>query len=551
MKRELLLWAKHCFEREFSRAEGNSIVAILYVEKRYLLSPKLVTLSVTTALYLGASMAWAAPSPEAVGGAEFVKNLTALISTEYIYKTPSEKLFGGAVTGLNAALKEKKLPPMKLTPVSAKGDFEKASKQFTNDFYLVAEKHPALLKDQYLQVAAIRGMLKTLDDPYTVYMNPDEFGSLKEAMNGGNFGGLGIYIELDKANNGALTVIEPMADTPAMRGGLRSRDVILKIDDTPTTNTTLPAAQNLLRGEVGSKVKLHIQRADVAPFWVELVRDRIRVSSVSHKVIEDNGVKVGYLKLKVFGERTNTELEDALRETSKEGAQAFILDLRNNGGGYINAAVDVCSKFLDTGSRVVSVQERGQDENFYFSHPNLHSQRPLVMLVNEFSASASEITAGAMKDLNRAKLVGNKTFGKGSVQKIFPLPNNSAMKVTTAHYHTPSGTDINKLGIEPDVKVAMPIQKVGTDEDEQLKKALELAVGEVKEKDSLSQKSEPLQVASVEDELRILDEHKSQGYTVTKRQLVRDKDNLYEDITLEKAGNSRTLRLELSPYLMR
>ena len=173
------------------------------------------------------------------------------------------------------------------------------------------------------------------------------------------------------------------------------------------------------------------------------------------------------------------------------------------------------------------------------------------MLVNEFSASASEITAGAMKDLNRAKLVGNKTFGKGSVQKIFPLPNNSAMKVTTAHYHTPSGTDINKLGIEPDVKVAMPIQKVGTDEDEQLKKALELAVGEVKEKDSLSQKSEPLQVASVEDELRILDEHKSQGYTVTKRQLVRDKDNLYEDITLEKAGNSRTLRLELSPYLMR
>lgn len=173
------------------------------------------------------------------------------------------------------------------------------------------------------------------------------------------------------------------------------------------------------------------------------------------------------------------------------------------------------------------------------------------MLVNEFSASASEITAGAMKDLNRAKLVGNKTYGKGSVQKIFPLANNSAMKVTTAHYHTPSGKDINKLGIEPDIKVAMPIQKVGTDEDEQLKKALELAVTEVKENGSTSQMSENLLVASIEDELRILAEQKSQGYTIIRRQLVRDKDNLYEDITLEKAGDSRTLRLELSPYIMR
>lgn len=516
-----------------------------------LLTPRLASLTLTSALILSSSMAWAAPTAEAVGGAQFVRDLTALIASEYIYKTPAEKLFGGAVNGLNQALKQKKLPPMKLPPVSAKGDFDKASKQFAQDFYLVAEKHPALLKDQFLQVEAVKGMIKTLDDPYTVYMSPDEFSSLREAMNGGNFGGLGIYIELDKSNQNALTVIEPMADTPAMRGGIRSRDIILQIDDTSTVNTTLPAAQNLLRGEVGSKVRLLVKRAEVQPFWVELIRDRIRVSSVTPTIVEEQGIKIAHLKLKVFGERTNRELEDALRETSRQGAQAVVLDLRNNGGGYINAAVDVCSKFLDTGSRVVSVQERGQAEMAYLSHPNLHGRMPLVVLVNEFSASASEITAGAMKDLNRARLVGNKTYGKGSVQKIFPLPNQSAMKITTAHYHTPSGKDINKLGIEPDVKVSMAIQKVGTEEDQQLKKSLEIAAEEVQQLQAASPPGSDLRVASVEDELKILDAQKSEGFVVVKRQFLREQNRLFEEITLNKDGEVRTLKLELSPLLSR
>lgn len=193
---------------------------------------KYVAFTLTTALFLSHSVL-AAPSPDAVGGAEFVKNLTALISSEYIYKTPSEKLFDGAVDGLNSAVKAKKLPALKLEKIHSKGDFEKAAKEFTADFYKVAAKHPKLLSDEYLQVAAVRGMLKTLDDPYTVYMDKKEFQSLKEAMNGTIFGGLGIYIELDKKNNNALTIIEPMADTPAMRGGLRSRDVIIR-------STTLP-----------------------------------------------------------------------------------------------------------------------------------------------------------------------------------------------------------------------------------------------------------------------------------------------------------------------
>ena len=504
-------------------------------------------MALTTAFFLSQSVL-AAPTPEAVGGAEFVKNLTALISSEYIYKMPSETLFEGAVEGLNSAIKQKKLPALKLAKIHSKGDFEKAAKEFTRDFYQVAAKHPKLLEDEFLQVHAVKGMLKTLDDPYTVYMNPKEFNSLKEAMNGSIFGGLGIYIELDKSNNNALTVVEPMADTPAMRGGLRARDVIVQIDDTPTVTTTIPQAQVLLRGKIGSKVTLMIKRADVKdPFPVELVRDQIRVSSVASKLVEDAGVKVGYIKLKVFGENTNNEMESAIRTLEGEGAQGYILDLRNNGGGYINAAVDVCSKFLNTGSRVVTVKERDQDEVNYPSHPNLHTLRPLVMLVNEYSASASEITAGAMQDLSRAKLVGNKTFGKGSVQKIFPLTEGSAMKVTTAHYHTPKGKDIHKKGIEPDIKVVMPIQKVGTAEDEQFQTAIQTLVGEVKAL-PVETASGPMVVASVEDELKILDDQKAQGYSVVKREFVREQERLFEDITLEKSGDSRKLRLEL-PYL--
>lgn len=511
------------------------------------LASRFVAMSLTTAFFVCGSV-FATPTPEAVGGAEFVKNLTAVISSEYIYKTPAEKLFGGAVDGLNQAIKQKKMAPVKLEKIRSRGDFEKAAKEFTQDFYKVAAKHPKLLEDQYLQVAAVRGMLKTLDDPYTVYMDEKEFKSLKEAMNGAIFGGLGIYIELDKKNNNALTIIEPMADTPASRGGIRARDIILQIDETSTVNTTIPQAQVLLRGEIGSKVKLLIKRVDVAePFWVELTRDRIRVSSVSSKLVDNEGVKVGYIKLKVFGENTNNEMESAIRELEGNGAQGFILDLRNNGGGYINAAVDVCSKFLATGSRVVTVQERGQEEMNYPSHPNLHALRPLVMLVNEYSASASEITAGAMQDLARAKLVGNKTFGKGSVQKIFPLSEGSAMKVTTAHYHTPKGKDIHKKGIEPDIKIAMPIQKLGTEDDEQYKAALQTLVAEVKAL-PVATAPGPMVVASVEDELRILEEQKAQGYSVVKREFVREQERLFEDITLEKPGDSRKLRLEL-PYL--
>ncbi|CAM9886118.1 unnamed protein product, partial [Phaeothamnion confervicola] len=475
--------------------------------------------------------------PEARANADLVRSLESLVSNEFIYKTPGVKLFNGATAGIREALVAKKKPmiALKMAPLTA--DTDAAASVFTKDYYAVAEKYPDLLKDNFLQGAAIKGMLKVLDDQYTVYMNPAEYGSLKEAMNGGNFGGLGIYIELDKKNNDALTVVEPIEDTPASRGGILPRDVIIAIDGHDTTKVTIDGAQKYLRGEVGSPVKLTIRReGKPEPVVITLNRDRIRVSSVKHKMVEENGVKVGYVSLKIFGDFTNQEMEAALRDCEKQGAQALVFDLRNNGGGYITAAVDVCSKFLPTGSKVVSVEERGEGVATYESHPNLHKHLPLVLLVNEYSASASEITAGAMKDTQRAKLIGVKTFGKGSVQKIFPLPDGSALKVTTAHYHTPSGRDINKIGIEPDIKVEMPIQKLGSTDDMQYKSALQEVVKEVKdgpaEATSQTGTDNSVRLASINDEIEALDAQRAQGFEVTRRKMVREADSLFEDVTL-------------------
>ena len=504
-------------------------------------------------LGLSATVCWAVPPPEARANADLIRSLQSLVSNEFIYKNPGSKLYNGATSGVREALisKKKAMVPLKMAPATS--DTEEAAATFTKDYYTVAEKYPDLLKDNFLQSAAIKGMLKVLDDQYTVYLSPEEYRSLKEAMNGGNFGGLGIYIELDKKNHDALTVVEPIEDTPASRGGILPRDVIVAIDDKDTTKISIEGAQKLLRGAVGSPVKITVKRQGSAePVVFRLERDRIRVSSVKGKLVEQDGVKVGYVSLKIFGDFTNQELEAALRDVEKRGGQAIIFDLRNNGGGYISAAVDVCSKFLPTGSRVVSVEERGEGLATYDSHPNLHKLLPLVLLVNEYSASASEITAGAMKDTRRAKLVGVKTFGKGSVQKIFPLPDGSALKVTTAHYHTPSGKDINKVGIEPDIKVEMPVQKLGGPDDLQYKSALTEVVHQVKEgpaQTSRASMDNTVRLASIKDEIQALEAERLQGFEVYRRKMVREADELYEDVTLRKGETEKTLRFNLSEFL--
>lgn len=524
------------------------------------LSPTCKALSVSFMtwglLVVGANSTWAAPPPEAASSIELIKNLEALVGNEFIYKTPSSKLYSGATQGLKDAIKAKKKAPLNLKPVTTALDSKVAEATFVADFNLVAQKYPDLLKDGYLRSEAIKGMLKVLDDAYTVYMSKAEYEGLKEAMNGGNFGGVGIYIDIDKTNNNALTVSEPIEDTPASRAGILPRDVIIAIDGKDATKITIEGAQQLLRGAVGSPVVLTIKRQGVEePVICKMNRDRIHVNSVRHKIVEKDGHKIGYLSLKSFGDRASEEMEGALRDLERKGAQAIVFDLRNNGGGYITAAVDACSKFMKTGNRVVSVEERGEGLATYDSHPNLHPQLPLVLLVNQYSASASEITAGAMQDTKRGKLVGVKTFGKGSVQKIYPLPDGSALKVTTAHYLTPAGKDINKLGIEPDIKVEMPVQKLGSKEDTQYLAAIDELARQIKEQGSsypsqtLTTTAVGVLVSSPAQQLQLIEAELNQGFEIVGRKIGRESDALVEIVNLKRGTEEKALRFDLSNYL--
>lgn len=319
--------------------------------------------------------------------------------------------------------------------------------------------------------SAITGLIDSLNDPYTVYFDEDEYERFNSSLKGGNFYGIGVLIELDKNNENQLTVVEPMKNTPAERAGIKKGDIVVKIDSISTKGLSIDEAIDLLRGPRGSVVHLFIKRKNLdALLDVEIVRDKIHVSSVESTMTED---KIGYIKLSVFGEDTNKELEETLKEMEKSGAKGYILDLRNNGGGYVVAALDVCSKFMPPNSVVVYIKSR-REENAYNTYGSVHKTVPLAVLVNESSASASEITAGALQASKRAVIVGVKTFGKGKVQTIYELDRGGgAIKITTAYYMTPDRKNIDKKGLEPDIKVEMDAGKVGEKEDIQLKKAEE------------------------------------------------------------------------------
>jgi carboxyl-terminal processing protease len=433
---------------------------------------KFFLLIVLTALIAGGFIFY---HHEAVAQEEGNGNLLEIFSIsyhrllqEYLQPLKPNELILGAVKGMNVALAKAKIPYTVKAPALSQ-DSEVDLQAFTQLFQETTQHLGNKISTDKLMTAALNGMFEATGDPYTVYMTPHEFQALTEQMRGGDFGGIGIYIELEKGTK-QLMVLEPIEDTPAWKAGLRAGDYILSIDGKSTKGITLDEAQQKIRGPIGTRVVLTIRHKGSSQIQtLTITRALIHVKSVTSKLIDGD---IGYFRLHLFGEFTGDELEKAMDKLQAEGAKAYILDLRNNGGGYIDAAKEVCSKFLPRNSVIVWLKDRNGNTQTEYADGSEHPDYPMVVLVNEFSASASEIAAGALQDYKRAIIVGTRTFGKGSVQTISPLPNGGAVKITIAHYHTPNGADINKKGIIPNVIVPMQGTAFLTSKDLQLKKAV-------------------------------------------------------------------------------
>ncbi|WP_280547172.1 MULTISPECIES: S41 family peptidase [unclassified Halomonas] len=319
---------------------------------------------------------------------------------------------------------------------------------FAEVFERIKRGYVEEVEDAELLRNAMRGMLSELD-PHSTYLDSEEFESLRESTQG-EFGGVGIEVGME---DGQLTVITPIDDTPASRAGLQSRDKILRIDDTPTDRLSLQEAVNLMRGDPGTEIRLTILRqGESAPLEVTLTREVIRTESVKSELLE---ASYGYLRVSQFQTRTGAQVGSAIRRLERDGPlKGLVLDLRNNPGGVLQAAVDVADAFLDEGL-IVYTEGRLPDSAMRFSagRETAAAEVPLVILINGGSASAAEIVAGALQDQRRGVVMGTESFGKGSVQQIMPLGNGEGLKLTTALYFTPDGRSIQAQGIEPDVEV--------------------------------------------------------------------------------------------------
>ena len=316
---------------------------------------------------------------------------------------------------------------------------------------------------------AIRDMLSNLDDPYTRFLDPKEFNQMRIDTSG-ELTGVGIQIAKDKESD-SIIIISPIEGTPAYEAGIKARDKILSIDNVSTKGLNIEDAVKLIRGRRGTKVKLEILRNGNS-FYKSLLRERIEIKSVTSKINETkDGLLIGYVRLKQFNANASREMKDILKDLEIKKVSGYVLDLRSNPGGLLESSIDISRQFIDKGIIVSTLSKDGLRETKRGNGKAL-TKKPLIVLVNEGSASASEIVSGAIRDNNRGKLVGKKTFGKGLVQSMRTLVDGSGLTVTVAKYLTPNGTDINKFGITPDIEVKMnsnPIlqREIGTKRDRQ------------------------------------------------------------------------------------
>ncbi|QXP86094.1 S41 family peptidase [Methylococcus sp. Mc7] len=337
----------------------------------------------------------------------------------------------------------------KQTPAGAVNIPFEGLKTFSEVYGRIQQDYVEPVPDDKLLEDAIRGMLSGLD-PHSTYLDQEQYNELKVGTTG-QFGGLGIEVGME---NGFVKVIAPIDDTPAFHAGIKAGDLIIRLDDKPVKGMSLNDAVKMMRGEPGSPIVLTVVREGVEqPLKITITRDIIKIKSVKSRILEDG---YGYLRITSFQSKTGDNMVEAIDEMKKKGAlKGLVLDLRNNPGGVLNAAVAVSDAFLESGL-IVYTDGRVEDAKMRFSAtPNdIIGGAPIVVLINGGSASASEIVAGALQDHKRAVIMGEKTFGKGSVQTILPTSNGGAVKLTTARYYTPSGRSIQAEGITPDVSIS-------------------------------------------------------------------------------------------------
>ncbi|MBZ2175929.1 S41 family peptidase [Schnuerera sp. xch1] len=319
----------------------------------------------------------------------------------------------------------------------------------------------------------LKGMFQALNDPYSVYMNQDEFKSFTEETEG-IYGGIGVIVT--PGENNLITVVSPIEDTPGERAGIKTGDKIVKVNGKEFTADNMDGAVKLMKGEPNTSVTITILRTDKNGnnkyIDMDIVREEIRLETVKSDIVDDN---IGYIKITSFDELTYDDFKNDLDSLMDKNISGLILDLRNNPGGLLNICVDISDELLGEGTVVYTETKNGERE--YENSDENHVDIPLVVLVNEGSASASEILAGAIKDHNRGTLIGNKTFGKGIVQRIRQLKDGSGFKLTVSEYFTPNGTNIHGIGIEPEIVVELPedIQEIGIgnlEQDTQLQTAI-------------------------------------------------------------------------------
>lgn len=338
---------------------------------------------------------------------------------------------------------------------------------------LIDQKFLGDIDEEKVKQEAIRGYIKGLDDPYTEYMTKEEMEEFTSDVMG-NFTGIGIYLTKDTEKN-AVIVISPIKDTPAHKAGILPGDIITKVDGVSYTGEQLTEASNKIKGEVGSKVTLEILRENKT-LTFEITRENIKINHVESKVLENN---IGYIEFNSFDDGCSKEFKNKLEELKKQNIKSLIIDIRGNGGGLVDEALDIADYIVEKDKTLLITVDKNQNEEITKAKIDPIIDVPVVLLMNKTSASASEILAGALKDNGKVTIVGEKSYGKGVIQELLTLKDGSGLKITTNEYYTPNHNKINKIGITPDVEVVLSDELkeklvLEEKEDTQLQKAIEI-----------------------------------------------------------------------------